>query len=110
MAVATLLGAAACNKHASANPQVTKEEAQAQAVVQACAAKANFLSADGRKAFYKCVAPPGQSAAFQSCATTALAHDGVLTKSARDQFKVDLAKCIVPKPTPTATTKPKGKK
>lgn len=108
MAVATLLGAGACNKSASANPQVSKEEAQAQAIVQKCAATANFLTSNGRKAFYACVAPPGQTAAVQSCATKALAKDGVLTHRARQRFEGDLATCIIPSPAPTAV--PKGSK
>jgi hypothetical protein len=103
-AVALLAG---CQAKQSTNPVATKEMAQAQAIVQACAAKANFLTHDGRTAFLHCVAPPGQGAAVQTCIQGFVAKDGLLTHSQRERFKADLATCIVPK-TSTVTTK-KGK-
>lgn len=111
VAAATLLGAGACKSH-TANPQaqaqVSNEEKQAQALIQSCAVKANFLTKTGRQAFYKCVAPPGQEEALQACATRYLAKDGVLTKAARQRFEADLATCIVP--SPSATPSHKGNK
>lgn len=81
--------------HASSNPTVSANEAKAQKIVQACAAKANFITANGRKAFYACIAPPGKEAAVQACAGKAFARDGVLTKAARQKFENDLAGCII---------------
>lgn len=107
LTVATLLLAAtACNKAAAHNAAVNTDEAKAQAIVQKCAASANFLTKPGRKAFYACVAPPGEAAAVQACATKALAKDGVLTKAARQRFEGDVSLCIIPTtPTPKATKK-----
>lgn len=103
MTAATLLGAVACNKAAS--PQVNKEEAQAQAAVQACAAKANFITKAGRTAFYGCLSQGRDKAAVQACATRALAKDGVLTKAARQRFEADLASCLIVSPSASPTGK-----
>lgn len=102
-ALLLVLGATACHGSTklAANPGASSalnaDEARAQAIVQKCAAHANFLTKPGRKAFYGCVAPKGESAAVQTCTTTALARDGVLTKAARQKFEADVASCIVPK-------------
>jgi hypothetical protein len=88
------------------NATVNANEQAAQALVQKCASTANFLTAGGRQKFYHCLAPNGGSAAVQKCATTALAHDGVLTKRARQHFYADVSKCILPA-TPAPTKKGK---
>lgn len=108
VAAGLVLVATACNSKAAHNPNVTSEEAKAQALVQQCAAHANFLTHDGRLAFVHCVAPQGSSTQVQSCATAALAKDGVLTKSQRVTFYGDVAKCIVPSSSPSPVQTKKG--
>lgn len=102
------LGAAGCTKGAQVQSSAAtqRNEAAAQAVVQKCAAKSNFITKPGRKAFIACIAPPGEETKVQACASKALAKDGVLTKAARKRFEGDLSVCILPStPTHTGTKK-----
>lgn len=97
LAAVAVIALAGCQSkhHVTPSPSASADLAQAQKIVQNCAAHANFLTKPGRKAFYACIAPPGKEAAVQACAGQAFARDGALTHTARVRFENDLARCIV---------------
>jgi hypothetical protein len=72
---------------AASSPQTKAEIAKAEVVVKACLSKSKTP-----KAFASCVAPPGHTAALQSCAIKAFTSDFPLHKG---RLQGDLAECVV---------------
>lgn len=89
-----------CNKTTTPHQPpaaVTQNEAKAQAIVQNCATKANFLTSAGRHNFVTCIAPPGKEAQTQKCVLAGITKYGVLTKAARKNSENAAANCVVSK-------------
>jgi predicted small lipoprotein YifL len=78
----------------SKDPAVQKREKEAQAIVQGCIAKGNFLSHAGRQKILACIAPPGHKAEFEACAQKVVAHGHFLTHSGRKKTTLGVADCL----------------
>jgi hypothetical protein len=77
---------------AAKNPQTKQDIAKAQSIVQGCVSKGNFVTAGGRKAVINCIAPSGHKAAFEACASKAVAHP-FFTSKERERIMQGLAVC-----------------
>lgn len=85
-------GSATLSKEQTA--QVAQAESKGQAIVRNCMSRANFLTPSGRKGVLHCMAPPGQEAAFASCAEQAITRAGFLTRGQRTRLSGALATCV----------------
>ena len=80
----------------STDPQVRAQEVKAQALVQSCVRKSNFLTHTGRVAFVKCVAPNGSTQQVETCVQRQLTHGNLLTKNGRSAVEQRIiTNCLV---------------
>lgn len=78
------------------NPQVRAQEIKAQALVQSCVKKTNFITHAGRLGFVKCVAPNGSTQQVETCVQSQLTHGNLLTKGGRTVIEQRIiTKCLV---------------
>lgn len=75
--------------HVNTNPQVRKDEQQAQKKVDGCLPQLK----GGKKAFENCLVPKGEQAKAENCAIAAVKKDGVIGKKHRQQLTQDLVEC-----------------
>lgn len=72
---------------AASSPQTRAEIAKAEGIAKACLNKSRTA-----KKFASCVAPPGHTAALESCAIKAFTSDIPFHKK---RLQTDLAECVV---------------
>lgn len=84
-----MLAIAGCGGTKATSSATTKADlAKAEVIVKGCVTKGKFSP----HAFAACVAPPGHTAALESCSLKALTSDIPFHKK---RLQVDLAQCVV---------------
>lgn len=81
----------------STDPQVRKDEAQAQALIKTCITKSSIITHAGRQKFIACVAPAGKKAQVEACVQKKLAGDKFFTHGQRAKAMQDVVTCLVAK-------------
>lgn len=95
--VALAFAFAGCGSHGAnvaSNPQAKQAATSAEALLQGCLHKGNLITSKGRNAVVRCIAPPGQQAALESCISNAASKDHFFTKKQRIRLGEDTLACI----------------